>query len=475
DGENVAFMGEAGNYSGQFWELTPQGEGYFRLTNQFLGEDRALDSDGDVLFMGQTGDTTTQLWALIPTQTATTPCPAQSIAEAVTTSENVAEPTNTPEPTPEPTSTPESAAEPTNTPQPTPKPTNAPAPTAAAATTSAGNLSFEQFGTWKRGDQPYGTFSQSGNPVQEGSFAGKLNYDFSAATDADDFVIFTQPIATSGTPNLVKAWVNGDGSGHLFNIWVQDANNEVWAVPMGAIAFNGWQQMAGAIDANAPWPGGHVYGPKNGTIDYPIKFLGLVVDRTGGPKTGALSFDDITFSKGEAPATLVDNSTNTAEASDCPTIEGAIQVTCYDIEGSTVDELVASRAQNSPGSRFIGLTSSPEATWRWDGDGQGNCLLDTTTVSTVGLNPYIAIWKSPTGASSDLVAQWENYSTRRIERLQLVVKLWLDRYKEIESAIKGATCATANDVGENTRRRILDEILAQTDATLPDVEFAGHR
>ena len=69
DGENAPLMGQAGDYSGQLWKLTPVADGYYRLTNQFLGEGRALDTYGDGLnapFMGQAGDYSGQLWQITP-------------------------------------------------------------------------------------------------------------------------------------------------------------------------------------------------------------------------------------------------------------------------------------------------------------------------------------------------------------------------------------------------------------------------
>lgn len=67
DGENKPFMGETGNFSGQYWKLTPIGNGYYRLTNKFLGESRSLDTYRDKEnkpFMGKTGDYSGQYWKL---------------------------------------------------------------------------------------------------------------------------------------------------------------------------------------------------------------------------------------------------------------------------------------------------------------------------------------------------------------------------------------------------------------------------
>jgi hypothetical protein len=64
---NQPFMGNTGNYSGQCWKFTSLGNGYYRLTNMFLGEGRALDtySNGkNDPFMGNTGNYGGQYWKL---------------------------------------------------------------------------------------------------------------------------------------------------------------------------------------------------------------------------------------------------------------------------------------------------------------------------------------------------------------------------------------------------------------------------
>ncbi len=67
NGNNVPFMGQSGNYSGQFWKFTPLGGDYYRLTNSFLGIGRSLDtySNGaNAPFMGQTGNYSGQYWKM---------------------------------------------------------------------------------------------------------------------------------------------------------------------------------------------------------------------------------------------------------------------------------------------------------------------------------------------------------------------------------------------------------------------------
>ncbi len=225
---------------------------------------------------------------------------------------SVLEPTVTLTPQPEPTATQTLAppiATPTATPTDTPPPVTTPvvtvAPTVAPPTTSpssGGVISFETFGAWRRGDQPYGEFTQSSEQVKSGSYAGKLAYNFSSASSADDFVIFEQKTAIPGTPNQVSAWVYGDGAGHFFNIWVLDAEGEMWSVAMGRIYHTGWLKMTGTLAPGLPWPGGRVYGPDNAKIDYPVRFSSIVIDRVDGAKTGTLYFDDIVFASGTVSA-----------------------------------------------------------------------------------------------------------------------------------------------------------------------------
>jgi len=69
NGENQPFMGKSGGYSGQFWKITRLDNGYFRFTNSFLGDGRSLDTySGEVNdpFMGQTGNYSGQFWKLTP-------------------------------------------------------------------------------------------------------------------------------------------------------------------------------------------------------------------------------------------------------------------------------------------------------------------------------------------------------------------------------------------------------------------------
>jgi hypothetical protein len=144
--------------------------------------------------------------------------------------------------------------------------------------------------------------SQTQEQVRSGSYAAKLQYDFPVSED--DFVVFVRQMSLTGQPNTVGAWVYGDGSGHYLNSWIEDAQGEIWSVHLGKVGATGWQQLAGRLDPSLPWPSGHVAGPENGVIDYPIRFYALVLDRAGsGPNTGRIYLDDVSVWRREADAT----------------------------------------------------------------------------------------------------------------------------------------------------------------------------
>lgn len=167
-------------------------------------------------------------------------------------------------------------------------------PVAALPPAGSGRIAdFEAMGTWKRGDQPYGTFTQSSEQARSGRFAGKLSYNFS--TSENDFVVFRQEVALSGTPNVIRAWVYGDGSGHFLNVWIRDSGGQTWQVPLGRVGAAGWQQMTGWIEVGREWPWTSIDGTDNGVVDYPIRFAGIVLDDNpdsfAGP--GTIYVDDL--------------------------------------------------------------------------------------------------------------------------------------------------------------------------------------
>jgi hypothetical protein len=163
-------------------------------------------------------------------------------------------------------------------------------------------FTFEQWDTWRRGDQPYGELTQTQEQVRSGHYAAKLRYDFPVTEE--DFVVFVRALSLAGQPNTIGAWVYGDGSGHFLNVWVQDSQNEIWSVHLGKVGGSGWRQMVGTLDASLPWPSGHISGPENGAVDYPIRFYALVLDYPGsGPRSGQIYVDDVSIWRSTESAT----------------------------------------------------------------------------------------------------------------------------------------------------------------------------
>ena len=248
----------------QRWQISLLDNGYYRLTNQALGEGQSLAAVGqgipypgwgEVNFAA-TADVDSQYWIL------------EEVVEPVVADADADE------------------DEP---------------PVRGAIASEDTVIPFENFGVWQRGEQPYGEFSQSQEQAVTGS-SGKLHYDFSQASNADDFVLFSQQSGVDGEPGAIHVQVYGDRSGHFLSAWILDGAGETWSIGLGPIAGNGWQSITGRIDPNAGWPTGHIAGPENGQIDYPIQLAGLVLDRLdiNASAIGDIYLDDLTFTVGLA-------------------------------------------------------------------------------------------------------------------------------------------------------------------------------
>jgi len=255
-----------------------------------------------------------------PIATAPTARPAQPTGGVVVAASGI---TKTPEPTqtpviviitvipPTPTALPTPTAMATATPAPTPTsapspvPTRAPATKATTAPTTSQSavaasgliLDFETFGTWRIGDEPYGSFTQSAEKVQAGQYAGKFSYQIPKVER--NYVVFRRipPAPIPGQPTALKLWVYGDGSGHFLNAWVRDSADEVRQFTFGRVTHAGqWLEMVAVLDTRAEWPQGHISGPDNGKLDYPISLDALVLDAVpdgGGPFSGAIYLDNL--------------------------------------------------------------------------------------------------------------------------------------------------------------------------------------
>ncbi len=196
----------------------------------------------------------------------------------------------TPTPTTAPTATRRAARvnTPTSTPVPTLRPTAAPtvAPTKAPVVVAVATLrpgvvtNFDVFGTWRRGDEAWGTFTQSTEQVKWGTASGRLEYDFPAnVPGGKNYVVFSQDRPIAGTPSTLNMAVYGDGSGNFLNVWVADAGGQVWQFTFGQINHTGWRTMTAQLDTSGSWPVGIVSGGSGEKkLDFPIRLHSIVLD-----------------------------------------------------------------------------------------------------------------------------------------------------------------------------------------------------
>jgi serine/threonine protein kinase len=167
---------------------------------------------------------------------------------------------------------------------------------------------FETNSTWRRGDEPNGTFERSDAEAYEGNYAGELDYQFS--TPNNDYVVFLWSQLLGGRPNQITAWVYGDGAGHFLNVWLDDSAGERWQFSFGQIKHEGWQQMTAFISPNQPWPAGPIGDSGNEAIDYPLTFQALVLDDSPDDFSGSgtIFIDDLAGREGTLPPTAVPDS-----------------------------------------------------------------------------------------------------------------------------------------------------------------------
>ncbi|KAB8143845.1 hypothetical protein F8S13_08055 [Chloroflexia bacterium SDU3-3] len=155
----------------------------------------------------------------------------------------------------------------------------------------------ERFGTWKRGNQPNGTFAASAAQAHSGGASGELRYSFPSA--GNDYVVFTaaDPIDI-GSPSQVGFWVYGDGSGHALKVWLRDAQGEVLQYRLGFVGV-GWQFLSASV-GGAVERYNRISGGGNLRLDLPATLTAIVLDdepdKSSG--SGAIYLDDLTAVSG---------------------------------------------------------------------------------------------------------------------------------------------------------------------------------
>ena len=62
--------------------------------------------------------------------------------------------------------------------------------------------------------------------------------------------------------------------------------------------------MTAYFDDAAPWPAGHISGPDNGALDYPVSFFAFVLDGVpdGSASRGAIYLDEVFTTTGAIPS-----------------------------------------------------------------------------------------------------------------------------------------------------------------------------
>lgn len=225
--------------------------------------------------------------------------------EIATPTPTTAVATNTPTRTPTAIRTAQASENATATPSRTPTVTRTASSSNPVGGSSSGGglpMTFDNLGTWIRGDEDNGSFTQSTEQSRSGASA-KISYNFS--TSGNDYVVFMQNNAISGTPNALQLWVYGDSAGHYLNVWIRDADGQTWQAPFGRVTHSGWKQMTAYLDTDQSWPWTVISGGDDETVDYPISFRGFVLDDLNDAYqgSGSIYLDDLTATtiEGGAP------------------------------------------------------------------------------------------------------------------------------------------------------------------------------
>ncbi|MBA3943383.1 MAG: hypothetical protein H0X37_02335 [Herpetosiphonaceae bacterium] len=141
----------------------------------------------------------------------------------------------------------------------------------------------------------------STNQVHSGQSSEAITYQF--ATPTNEYVAFERstPTPTPIPANTTKLglWIYGDGSGHILQLQLTDAENETLQYRLGFIGQPGWQFLQTSItgpveDGNRITKGG------NGQLDGAVRIKALVVAPHPDTATGmgTIYVDDLTAFEG---------------------------------------------------------------------------------------------------------------------------------------------------------------------------------
>jgi predicted secreted Zn-dependent protease len=147
------------------------------------------------------------------------------------------------------------------------------------------------------------------------------------------------------------------------------------------------------------------------------------------------------------------------------------KIVYYDIVGSTETELRAQMDALGPidiiDNKRADSAKVWKVTWNWTGYGTNTCDLKTAVVS-YEVTVTLPRWKPPAGVSTALITKWNNFVLARAEHEKGHVDHIASHYQAVLTAIKGATCQTADGAAQETLQG-----LRKFDQDYDDLTFKG--
>lgn len=146
-----------------------------------------------------------------------------------------------------------------------------------------------------------GRFQRSNEAAHSGQFGGRLEFDF---TGGGAYVSAGLPLPPSAPPDeggvrAVRLWLH-KATPNRIGFRVTDSAGQTFQKQV-SYHFPGWQQVRVRF---GPWAA-HWGGPNDGVFHWPARGFAVLIERHGGPDTGALWIDDV---MGETEETRVDAS-----------------------------------------------------------------------------------------------------------------------------------------------------------------------
>jgi predicted secreted Zn-dependent protease len=127
-----------------------------------------------------------------------------------------------------------------------------------------------------------------------------------------------------------------------------------------------------------------------------------------------------------------------------------LDVQYYDVSGNSVAAIRAAINRRRPRDPNDGVAVDAlnrwYISWRWPGDGRGNCLLDRTEIrftATLRMPRLVNTARTP----RVLVARWNAYVEALIRHEAGHLRHAWDNIGSVLRAIRASSCATANDNG----------------------------